>query len=536
MYASLTAVLFSVPPSDGFVTLPHTNHKHITRNIRPLRANLLAFTLQDEATSITNNTTSYSNKFDPSDAVIRFLEETDPAEMDRFVDFEELAVVESETSEPTITKPAANNIVRDLDGHALTKEYFANSMGIDNVESYTCRDPFRDFMSNACRVHLVPGGETAFYKLIDFETLDHAQEKLKTAPFKLQRDARSYQVVASFLSSKACRSITKDTGVCIPTLYDVRSEPNYEDPIKSKFSFLFQDLAPADGWYQEWLLQDMESCQAALSTFAKIHAYFWNGSDFYKSKDAARELEDVVWNSGSYVQPTAQGADQWKRVESEWATKRMKFQQELSSNEYWDDLGTRLQSCAEDCGILAHPFACEEDSALYQEYREYRTFTHGDPKQANLLFRRESNAPSKLQVGLIDFQWSGFGLAATDIAHVMTSAVHADMLVDGGEELLMKYYFGELQKYLVEFGAYRDSEEAASRFSYSTFVNQYEIATLDLCRMVIAYTWDRFTEPVEKDDREGCARTMNKTSYNKSIPNAVWLMNKCDEVLKSRGI
>ena len=39
-----------------------------------------------------------------------------------------------------------------------------------------------------------------------------------------------------------------------------------------------------------------------------------------------------------------------------------------------------------------------------------------------------------MDVGLIDFQWSGFGLAATDIAHFITSAVHADLLNDGGEE------------------------------------------------------------------------------------------------------
>ena len=54
--------------------------------------------------------------------------------------------------------------------------------------------------------------------------------------------------------------------------------------------------------------------------------------------------------------------------------------------------------------------------------------------------------------------------------------------------------------------------------------------------LVIAYTWDRFEFPVEKEDKEGCAQTMNKTSYNKSLKNAVWLMSKCDELMKARGI
>ena len=127
-------------------------------------------------------------------------------------------------------------------------------------------------------------------------------------------------------------------------------------------------------------------------------------------------------------------------------------------------------------------------------------------------------------------------MAASDIAHFTTSAVHADRLVDGGEDMLLQYYFKELQKYLVEYGAYTDADDALENYSYETFMEQYEIAVLDICRLLIAYTWSRFTEPVEKDDKEGCARTMNKTSYNKSIPVVVWLMSRCDEIMKSRGV
>jgi thiamine kinase-like enzyme len=537
--AVLLAILYAVPQSDGFVTFPSAaaRHKRIALDAGRSHAHVLESTSQEPRVASTNTSPSSpsdTNDYDPSDALIRYLEETHPAERQR-----------DRVSEVTTSHSTADNIVRDLDGNSLSKEYFARTMGVANVESYVCRDAFRDFMSNACRVHLLPGGETAFYKRIHFESLDHAKEKLKTAPFKLHRDAKSYQVVASFLSSDACQTMKDRTGVCIPELYDVRSEPDYDNPIKSKFSFLFQDLAPADGWYQEWLLTDIESCEATLSTLAKIHAFFWNGSDFWKDhKDAAVELEAAVWKSGSYVQPIAQGAHQWKEVASEWATKKLRFETELSSKGYWDNLGERLQSVAEDCGILAHPFAYDDDSVLCDEYKKYRTFTHGDPKQANLLFRRntstnessKSKPSSKLQLGLIDFQWSGFGLAATDIAHFLTSAVHADMLVDDGEEFLMRYYYDELQKYLVEFGACRTSEEARQHYSYDTYVDQYEIAVLDLCRLVTAYTWDRFTEAVEKDDREGCARTMNKTSYNKSIANTIWLMTKCDELLTSRGV
>jgi thiamine kinase-like enzyme len=427
-----------------------------------------------------------------------------------------------------------HDIVQDLDGNPLTKTYFEKILGFEIEGIVPESDAFRGFMSNACRIHLLlKNGKqrTVFYKRIVFKELPHAWEKFEKDPHKLERDSKSYQVVASFLLSEACKLMTQQAGVCIPKCLDAQLLPDEEYPMESKFTFLFEDFAPTEGWYQQWLLTNKEECLVTLSTFAKIHAYFWFNSKFWNEhKDAANELETGVWESGSYVQPRAQ-PNQCEIVAAEWSTKRLRFENELKGFEYWDNLGTRLQSVAKECGRLAHPFAYNDDTQ--KGYMKYRTFTHGDPKQANLLFRRSSNA---LKVGLIDFQWSGFGLAATDIAHFMTSGVHADMLVDGGEECLLKYYFDELQKYLVEFGAYKDTDDALQNYSYDTFMEQYEIGVLDICRLMIAYTWSRFEFPVEKDDVEGCALTMNKTSYNKSIPTIIWLLNRCDEILKSRGV
>lgn len=425
------------------------------------------------------------------------------------------------------------DIARDLDGRPLSKEYFAEKMGIQNVESYTCPEEvaFRGLMSNACRVNLLPGGESAFYKRIIFGTLDHAREKMLTAPHKVIRDAKSYEVVASFLSSKACQAVTEKAGFTIPKCYDAKLEPNDSNPIESKFSFLLEDLAPEDGWYQEWLLQDIEDCEAALSTMAKIHAFFWNGSSFWDDEEAGRELEAAIWDSGSYVQPKSQNKDQCKNVAKGWATEKLKCEEDLSSFDYWENLGERLESMAEENGRLAHPFA---DGALSDSYKKWRTFTHGDPKSANLFFRRTAES-EELEVGLIDFQWSGFGLAATDMAHFFTCGVHADRLVDGGEETLLQYYFDELQTYLVEYGAYDTADDASTNFSYETFIDQYEIGVLDICRIMIAYAWSRY-ERVEDGDEAGRDRSFNKTSYNKSVPCIVWLMTRCDEIMKSRGV
>ena len=429
---------------------------------------------------------------------------------------------------------AATGGVPDLDGKPLSNEFLAHHMGIDTVHSYTCpqEEVFRGFMSNGCRLHIQPGGQTAFYKSIFFEHLSHAQEKLRTAPFKLSRDAHSYQVVADFLSSKARQAVTETTGVCIPKCYHAELRPDAENPIKTKCSFLMEDLSPDKGWYQHWLLLDEKECKASLRALAKIHAFFWHGSNFWNDQEGGAELEASIWESGSYVQPIAKNPDQCQIVAREWKLKRMKFEEHLSSLECWDNLGERLQRVAAECGRLAHPFA-KEGSSLSKEYQKFRTFTHGDPKVANLLFRSQEGQELP-QVGLIDFQWAGFGLAATDVAHFFTSSIHAKLMVDGGEEMLLRYYFDELQKSFVEYGAYDTREDALEQYSYDTFLEQYEIGVLDVWRLVIAYTWDRFDKPVEPDDKQGCARTMNKTSYNKSIPTIVWLISRCDEILKKQ--
>lgn len=467
------------------------------------------------------------------------------------------SAADNEQKQQQRKESSVENIARDLEDRPLTAEYFATAMGIpsSSVESYECpeTDAFCGFMSNACRVRLLPEtttedhhrSRTAFYKRIVFADLPHAREKSRTAPHKLLRDARSYQVVASFLQSEARRQMVEATGVIVPRLYHVRSRPDYERPMESKFSFLFEDLAPSDGWYQRWLLDDADECHATLRTFARMHAFFWTGSSFWNDEDntaAGDELEAAVWSSGSYVQPQAQDDRQCHVVAREWAVKRMRFrhESELSTTTFWDDLGERLESVAEECGRLAHPFADKEEETLAKRYRPYRTLTHGDPKQANLLFRRRHSPDPEdaddLDVGLLDFQWSGFGLAATDIAHLMTSGIHADQLVDGGEGRLLRYYYDQLETHLVEYGAFESVESVRRHFSFATFMEQYEIGVLDICRLMIAYTWDRFEHAVEKDDPEGCARTMNKTSYNKSVPTIVWLLSRCDEILRSRGV
>jgi thiamine kinase-like enzyme len=155
---------------------------------------------------------------------------------------------------------------------------------------------------------------------------------------------------------------------------------------------------------------------------------------------------------------------------------------------------------------------------------------HGDPKQANIFFRRETKY-SSVQVGLIDFQWCGFGLAATDVAHHISAAVHPSCVsFDGDKEnQLLDHYHSCLSKSLVEFGVAQSEEEVEAKiYPRQVLQQQYEIALLDICRMVFAYAWRRW-----KAEAQPTASSLNRNAYNKSFDSALWLITRCHTLLQS---
>merc|ERR1719162_2500789 len=114
--------------------------------------------------------------------------------------------------------------------------------------------------------------------------------------------------------------------------------------------------------------------------------------------------------------------EQLKEVRIGWEARYPSFEvelQKISELEGADikSLGQRLENVVSAVGRKAHPFS--EHGTENKDFIKFRTLIHGDPKHANFFFRQ--NKDSDIEVGVIDFQWSGFGLAATDVAHHITS-------------------------------------------------------------------------------------------------------------------
>ena len=103
--------------------------------------------------------------------------------------------------------------------------------------------------------------------------------------------------------------------------------------------------------------------------------------------------------------------------------------------------------------------------------------------------RDSEDSQNQVEVGLIDFQWCGFGLAATEVAHHILAAADMESLsYDGSKEAeLLDHYYEHLINALVKFGAAEDKETAAGLLSRSCLQDQYEVAILDMCRWVTNY-------------------------------------------------
>ena len=440
----------------------------------------------------------------------------------------------------------AMDIARDLDGKPLDTVWIQNQIIEEEDEddikligySVPEWDAVRGMMSNGCRIHLHWNKTTTklpksvFYKRVVMADLHHAQNKLQTAPHKLKRDVKSYQVETAFLSSHACQvGLRTHAGVYVPKVYaaDLRPSLGSNDPaeqLNSKFAMLVQDFSTQKGWTQQWLLKE-ESAQAALEALAKFHAYFWNGSNFWKSTNDSNLLEGMVWENGGYMQPALQGYEQLENVDSAWKNKRYPiFEQYLNKEELnvdWKNIGQRLQNIAKQVGDKAHPFSSQNRK---KEFGRYRTLIHGDPKHANLFFR-QTTSNKNIEVGLIDFQWCGFGLCGTDVAHFMAAAVQPSCISKEKETLLLQQYYTTLSQELVKHGVASSIQQVEeSIFPRKTFQTHYETALLDICRMVFVYAWDRW-----KEETHPTPASFNRNAYNKSLPNAIWLIVQCCKLL-----
>merc|ERR1711862_871730 len=93
-----------------------------------------------------------------------------------------------------------------------------------------------------------------------------------------------------------------------------------------------------------------------------------------------------------------------------------------------------------------------------------------------------------------------------------------------GDQKLLDYYHGLLCEGLAEFGVAETSEEASrSILTREALQEQYEVAILDMGRLVFGYQWSRA--------KFGPDGPLNRCAYNKCLRSATWLTARCSRLL-----
>lgn len=452
-------------------------------------------------------------------------------------------------------EPQATDIARDLDGIPLALQFFRENVS-QRVTAFTAPEngAVRYLMSDACRIELqADDGESpmppksVFLKRVVMQDLPHVQLKARTAPRKLERDVTSYQVEAAFLGSRACaRLVATGARIARPLFVECRPAPSGVPPIHSKFLLLLEDFSPRERWAQHGLLNTAQ-LRACLEALAELHAFFWA---FSSDTDVA-QLDAAVWSNASYWAPERQAADCFNKLPKCWSTQLKSFAEPLTRFDSADNLareareaarsfplemlGDRLRTYGEDIAHRVHSIGRERRHPC-------RTIVHGDAKAANFFLRERtqpengtengSSGQEEWEVGMIDFQWCGWGHPALDVGYLIaTSAEPSVLSIDGkAERELLRFYYDTLIERLVQFGKAGSGEEAKNKlFRFDDLLEYYELSILDLARLVVSYHWDRIkASPQVLESRK---HNIGSNSYNKNVDCALWLIHRTWELL-----
>ena len=143
---------------------------------------------------------------------------------------------------------------------------------------------------------------------------------------------------------------------------------------------------------------------------------------------------------------------------------------------------------------------------------------------------RAGGSSGVFDAALIDFQWSGWGLGATDLAYLIASSTEPGLLsFDGrGEARLLDYYHAQLSDAARSYGLPEESVVPRAALQ-----EQYETALLDLARLVVAYAWPRLkiTPELLRQNQN----VLSRCAYNKSEFVALWLVVRCEAILSQRA-
>ncbi len=215
-----------------------------------------------------------------------------------------------------------------------------------------------------------------------------------------------------------------------------------------------------DGFYQTSPLTLSQTGQC-LKAIAKFHA------TAFGNKDILEQVSTKLCEYGGSYHLKNRNVKELAKINDTWNDLAHNLKeaapQEFFEREHIRSMGQRIYDVAE--------YVSNELSPTYDD--EYATIVHGDYKAMNVFLPLDETK----QPLLIDFASCGLGVGLSDVAMLITHAVHPKDLGNGGEEKLVLEYISHFQKALPESKQNLYPKEKALR--------HYRFATVDYFRFVL---------------------------------------------------
>jgi len=337
------------------------------------------------------------------------------------------------------------------------------------------KDTVRYKQSHACRI-IFDTGHSAFFKRIVLRELPSAVEKAKSLPYKLERDVKANMNENNFLKLSEAEKFNQieernssnfEGKAQIVRAYDCQARVYTDNPIDSKFTLLLEDYSEKNGWKQFPLL-DENNMKSTLQALAKFHAFFW-----LKDKQGPEQVRTKLWEVATYWDLEKQPAGQIGLLENSFNRLIRDFKIANSNVEEQTMLGKNY-------GLKLSKIAIELNDAVHKSPNK-QTIIHGDPKSPNFFFKKVGE---KTNVGMIDFQWTGAGLCATDVAYAIWTCPQLSVLVR--EDDHVQYYHAQLVQHLQVL---YPEQMVETWLPQQQFLHEYKACFLDLSRCILADHW-----------------------------------------------
>ncbi|KAL3130837.1 hypothetical protein ABBQ38_000172 [Trebouxia sp. C0009 RCD-2024] len=165
-----------------------------------------------------------------------------------------------------------------------------------------------------------------------------------------------------------------------------------------------------------------------------------------------------------------------------------------------------------------------------------QTIIHGDFKAANIFFSPSAEAASAASetsagsmaasLSACDFQWSGGGLAVTDVMYLLWTSVSPSVIRDREDDLLRCYHH-LLQHELKQRQQLQHQKHDVPAYSYDQFCRHHQLAYLDYVRFLIGAMWGAVTP-------ESCnelAQDINQGIHKRCAEHLAHMVDKADGLL-----